>query len=208
MDVDIVETKATVEEEPRERIHLPILERPRTRADCVDGPRPCPWVTCEHHLADVVAKRKARAVAGARLDALAETCALDVASRGPLMLAEIGTILGLTRERVRQIEVVALVKLRRALELRPDLLDGPARRKPPSPQATPRAAGPVPWRPSATPWTPPGRSCSRREGGPSQGEDDEEEVGTDAPQAPGAFRRTPTSCSALGRSGSQRDTPL
>jgi hypothetical protein len=25
--------------------------RPRTRADCINGPRPCPWVGCRHHLA-------------------------------------------------------------------------------------------------------------------------------------------------------------
>lgn len=25
--------------------------RPRTRGACKDGPRPCPWVSCKHHLA-------------------------------------------------------------------------------------------------------------------------------------------------------------
>ena len=25
-------------------------ERPRTRGDCVNGIRPCPWVGCGHHL--------------------------------------------------------------------------------------------------------------------------------------------------------------
>jgi len=25
-------------------------ERPKTRGDCRDGLRPCPWVSCEHHL--------------------------------------------------------------------------------------------------------------------------------------------------------------
>lgn len=24
--------------------------KPRTRSDCVDGPRPCPWVSCRHNL--------------------------------------------------------------------------------------------------------------------------------------------------------------
>lgn len=34
---------------------LPIItggtdpKRPQTRGDCVDGPRPCPWVGCRHH---------------------------------------------------------------------------------------------------------------------------------------------------------------
>lgn len=26
------------------------IPRPRTRAQCQDGPRPCPWVACRHHL--------------------------------------------------------------------------------------------------------------------------------------------------------------
>ncbi|MFY3742456.1 sigma factor-like helix-turn-helix DNA-binding protein [Anaeromyxobacter sp. Red801] len=43
-----------------------------------------------------------------------ETCALDVADRGPLTLDEVGKILGVTRERVRQIEVAALEKLQEA----------------------------------------------------------------------------------------------
>ena len=25
-------------------------DRPRTRADCLKGPRPCPWIMCRHHL--------------------------------------------------------------------------------------------------------------------------------------------------------------
>jgi len=25
--------------------------RPKTRADCIDGPRPCPWLSCRYHLA-------------------------------------------------------------------------------------------------------------------------------------------------------------
>lgn len=42
------------------------------------------------------------------------TCALDVADAGQHTLAEIGEVLGITRERVRQIEHIALDKLRRA----------------------------------------------------------------------------------------------
>ena len=32
------------------------LPRPRTRADCLDGPRPCPWASCRHHLLFEVAR--------------------------------------------------------------------------------------------------------------------------------------------------------
>ncbi len=28
---------------------LPIV-RPKTRGECASGPRPCPWVSCRHHL--------------------------------------------------------------------------------------------------------------------------------------------------------------
>lgn len=42
---------------------------------------------------------------------MAETCALDVADRGPHTLDEIAGHLGLTRERVRQIEESAMRKL-------------------------------------------------------------------------------------------------
>lgn len=41
-----------------------------------------------------------------------DTCSLDVADRGGVTLEEVGAILNLTRERIRQIEVGALVKLK------------------------------------------------------------------------------------------------
>jgi DNA-directed RNA polymerase sigma subunit (sigma70/sigma32) len=42
---------------------------------------------------------------------LRETCALDVAERGGLTLEEVGEILNLTRERIRQVEAAGLQKL-------------------------------------------------------------------------------------------------
>ena len=41
-----------------------------------------------------------------------ETCALDVADRGGITLEEVGEILNLTRERIRQVEVFGLEKLK------------------------------------------------------------------------------------------------
>jgi len=43
---------------------------------------------------------------------LPETCALDVADRGEHTLTEVGVVMGITRERARQIELGALHKLR------------------------------------------------------------------------------------------------
>ncbi len=40
-----------------------------------------------------------------------ETCALDVADRGGTTLEDVGAIMNLTRERIRQVEVRALAKL-------------------------------------------------------------------------------------------------
>jgi DNA-directed RNA polymerase sigma subunit (sigma70/sigma32) len=43
---------------------------------------------------------------------MAETCSLDVADRGGITLEEVGNILNLTRERIRQVEVKGLSKIR------------------------------------------------------------------------------------------------
>jgi hypothetical protein len=40
-------------------------ERPRTRADCESGARPCPWVACTHHLLLEIGRRTTRARRGA-----------------------------------------------------------------------------------------------------------------------------------------------
>jgi hypothetical protein len=91
-------------------------DRPRTRGDCVGGARPCPFVSCRHHLyLDVnpaTGSIKLNFPDLAPWD-LVETCVLDVADRGGLVLDDVGEILNLTRERVRQLEVRALLRLNR-----------------------------------------------------------------------------------------------
>lgn len=92
--------------------------RPRTRGECCDGPRPCPWTGCRYHLAFEVTDTGAIMWNGwARdvdhLDQEEHTCALDVADEGPHILDDVGRLLHLTRERVRQIELVALRKIAR-----------------------------------------------------------------------------------------------
>jgi DNA-directed RNA polymerase sigma subunit (sigma70/sigma32) len=43
---------------------------------------------------------------------MSETCSLDVADRGGITLEEVGELLNLTRERIRQVEAAGLEKLR------------------------------------------------------------------------------------------------
>ena len=90
------------------------IERPRTRAECSDAPRPCPFVSCKHHLyLDVSARTGAIKLNFPDLEVwqMSETCALDVADRGGTTLEEVGAIMNLTRERIRQVEVKGLAKL-------------------------------------------------------------------------------------------------
>ena len=90
-------------------------ERPHTREDCRDAPRPCPWVACKHHLyLDINPRTGSIKINFPDLEPweLAHTCALDVADNGALTLEEIGLITNLTRERVRQVEVRGLITLR------------------------------------------------------------------------------------------------
>jgi Sigma-70, region 4 len=90
------------------------IERPRTREECTDAPRPCPFVSCQHHLyLDVSARTGAIKLNFPDLEVwdMTETCALDVADRGGTTLEEVGAIMNLTRERIRQVEVKGLAKL-------------------------------------------------------------------------------------------------
>ena len=107
--------------------------RPATRGDCaaargVDeagNPRPCPWVSCKHHLAVHVTRAGTLEIMGSviagddpmdlDLESLRATCSLDVADEtrlsGDMPSVEmLGELLDITRQRVRQIEVSALAK--------------------------------------------------------------------------------------------------
>lgn len=88
--------------------------KPRLRGECVDGARPCPYVSCQHHLfLDVSARTGAIKLNFPDLEVwdMNETCALDIADRGGTTLEDVGAIMNLTRERIRQVEVKALAKL-------------------------------------------------------------------------------------------------
>ena len=89
--------------------------RPRTRQECVNQDRPCLFVGCKHHLYLDVNQDTGSIkfnFPSKEVWEMKETCALDVADRGGITLEEVGEILNLTRERIRQVEVKGLNKLR------------------------------------------------------------------------------------------------
>jgi Sigma-70, region 4 len=89
--------------------------RPGTREGCRGDARPCPWVACKHHLyLDVNPETGSIKINFPDLEPweMNETCALDVAEKGGITLEEVGEIMNLTRERIRQVEVRGLLKLK------------------------------------------------------------------------------------------------
>ena len=109
--------------------------KPTTREDCGQGERPCPFVSCKHHLyLDVSARTGAIKLNFPDLEVweMTETCALDVADRGGTTLEEVGAIMNLTRERIRQVEVKGLAKLQALSDmtaLRDVVDEGPVRKR-------------------------------------------------------------------------------
>ena len=96
---------------------LPFVEyrRPASRTECKDSARPCPFVSCKYHLfLDVNPSTGSIKVNFPEMEVwqMPFTCALDVADKGGITLEEIGYIMNLTRERVRQLEATALEKIR------------------------------------------------------------------------------------------------
>lgn len=93
------------------------VRRPVTRGDCKTGPRPCGFVSCSHHLyLDVNPETGVLKLNFPRLEVWemppGESCSLDLADRGGITLEEVGRVFGLTRERIRQVEVRGLAKIR------------------------------------------------------------------------------------------------
>lgn len=108
-------------------------DRPKTRGDCEDGPRPCPYYGCRYNLSVDVAPafdQDSQPIGNVQLhhtgpeddpesfDMPAGNCALDYADTpGGMTLEEIGAVMGITRERVRQIEHSAVRKVQAAASL-------------------------------------------------------------------------------------------
>lgn len=94
-------------------------KRPKRRIDCIDGPRPCPWVGCRHHLYLDVNQENGSVkfnFPDIEPNDLKPSCSLDVAEEEGATLDEVGQYLNLSRERIRQVEVKVLAKLRSLVE--------------------------------------------------------------------------------------------
>ena len=88
-------------------------DRPKTRGECLGMSRPCPFAGCRHHnYLDINAKTGSITInwPDHTPDTMpAPTCSLDVAQSGGKTHEQVGEVLNLTRERVRQIEIRAII---------------------------------------------------------------------------------------------------
>lgn len=102
---------------------------PKTRAGCVNGPRPCPWLRCRYHmlqdlLPQIWRKPSRRPLGPDQLDPddtdaavdylfkMPYTCVLDAVGPDSKTLEEVGQIFNITRERIRQLEARAVRRQR------------------------------------------------------------------------------------------------
>lgn len=92
---------------------------PKTRGECLEGLRPCPFVSCRHHLyLDVQAYSGNLKLNFPDIEPgdMSESCSLDIADRGGATLEVVGDLMNVTRERLRQMEVRAREHARNALD--------------------------------------------------------------------------------------------
>lgn len=95
------------------------FDRPRTRGDCANVPRPCPYAGCRHHLLLSVKSNGSIVFEHGTDDPLDlpadRSCSLDVADRGEkdcfTERSHVAIAMGLTLERARQLEVDAFARL-------------------------------------------------------------------------------------------------
>lgn len=113
--------KLTIKEKEESKRLRPYMLRqvPKTRADCVDGPRPCNVARCRHSLLITVNPENGSIKLNFP-DKLPEeleyTCSLDAAdSETGMTLERVGELNGLSLARVLQIETSGLAKLKASL---------------------------------------------------------------------------------------------
>ena len=113
----VFDQKSELEKDPvyKDLIDITSYQKPKNRSECLKLKRPCLFVSCKYHpFLDVNPDTKSIKFnfPGKEVWELKETCALDVADKGGVTLEEVGAIMNLTRERIRQVEMRALQKLR------------------------------------------------------------------------------------------------
>jgi hypothetical protein len=83
-----------------------LADRPKTRGDCIGGERPCPWVSCKHHLyLEITDDGRIRyAFPDKEPSELEHSCSLDIADEGGVPLSTVADLVNMTRERVKEIE--------------------------------------------------------------------------------------------------------
>ena len=93
-------------------------ERPQCRADCVEGPRPCPWVSCSWHLyLDALSNDRIRLnFPDKEVHEMDHCCTLDIADQGGMPAEHMGPFFNVCRERIRQTYDVALSKVQEAFK--------------------------------------------------------------------------------------------
>ncbi len=110
--------RSVTERMPRGKVQLRLVTpraegAPVTRADCVNGPRPCLFVACSMNLWLDVSPAGSIIMNFPDVDPwdMQHSCALDVASREGVTHEVLGELLNVTRARAEQIESNALSKL-------------------------------------------------------------------------------------------------
>ena len=88
-----------------------------THGACRKLPGPCPYAICRFNLTAETRDTRGAKPSHASAPILHEACALEAAEQGGMTLEEIAARFALTRERVRQIELSALRKLGRQLQI-------------------------------------------------------------------------------------------
>ena len=165
----------TSEADEAERQNGGRAQLPRTRGECEGGPRPCPMVSCSNNLYLDVSpvtgsiKFNFPDLAPEQMPERG-SCALDVADLGGVQLEVVGSALNLTRERVRQVEEVALRRIALAIKLRgqaAEFLDALAAAEARGQRGTPLALAVLPGRT--------GGQFVRGSRVDAEGEEDEEE---------------------------------
>jgi len=85
----------------------------QTDGACMDLVAPCDRIDCRYNVIELESIRVGRPAE--HIQDATEPCALRLADRGGMTLQEVADVIGVSRERIRQIEESALRRMRRAL---------------------------------------------------------------------------------------------